>query len=171
MIAVCIDPGYDDTGLAIFHVPDGVEQSTPEARLRMLQSSHTLSTLVEDPPQTRLRALSVQLDAYIGHIPEGVEVQAYFEMPARDGDYGRTGKRNRASVNKLYMAIGALLATLARREIPVTTVKALTTKKEQRHEILELLERTTKVELPRGPRGGIRHDEWDAIMVGVTEIR
>ena len=62
------------------------------------------------------------------------------------------------------MAIGAILANTG--GVPVLEVRALTTPKETRHELLENAARMAGKELPVGPRGGKREDAWDAIWLG-----
>ncbi len=162
MKLLAIDPGMDDTGYAVF-LPCCRPRTVNDA-LRALLESGTISTDTRDTDPERLASLGLQIRHLVeAHGPSLAAV----EVPAYAGNYGGRQAR-RAGVNKLFQAIGAIFSRLA--GVEVLTVPALNTKKETRHQLLDHAAQVIGVELPQGPRGGSREDEWDAIWIGVQTL-
>jgi len=160
MILLAIDPGFDCTGWAVFdHKGDRIPSTLQDA----LRALSDCGEVVTDTGQTNSRRLC-KLGLGFRTIKADLDLDAIaIEIPAYSGDYGNDAKR-RGSVNKLYMAIGAILANTG--GVPVLEVRALTTPKETRHELLDNAARMAGEVLPVGPRGGKREDAWDAVWLG-----
>lgn len=165
MKMIALDPGIDVTGWASFRSrgPPNTPNTLNEA-LRRLTGAGELTTTTSDPDHQRLFDLGLQVRNLVsGYGPDIVVV----EVPAFIGDYGGRGER-RAAVNRLYMALGAILGRLG--GVEVVGRPAIRTPKETRHELLHTAARASGLELPYGPRGGAREDTWDAIWVGCEAL-
>ena len=162
MKILAIDPGFDVTGWAFFswdHRP-----LTLQDALDGLKRPGEISTATSEPLEYRLASIGFQASHLVGTIePDAIVV----EMPTFAGSY-TGGRERRAGVNKLYMAIGALLSHF--EGAPVFTRPAIKKPKAERHELLALAARSLSFELPTGPRGGERQDMWDAIWLGCEFI-
>jgi len=159
---IAFDPGFDVTGWAIFNPcrpPD-----TLQSAVGALSECGEIRTELGDSHPQRISHLGSQVHFLLTiHNPDFVVL----ELPAYEGDYGND-RRRRPGVNKLYMAIGAIMAhTHGER---VVTVKAPGQAKSFRHELLASAARMAEVELPEGPRGGVREDAWDAVWAGCSVL-
>lgn len=162
MKLLTFDPGFDVTGWATFHLNS--LPSTMQEIIAGLTDCGQIATDPKHPIHHRMHVLGMQVrTTVIGTDWDAIAI----EMPAYSGDYGDNRGR-RASVNKLYMAVGAILAHTAGEE--VIPVPALTVPKETRHELLSRAAEMAGVELPTGPRGGKHEDAWDAIFLGCQLI-
>jgi len=163
MILLAIDPGFDVTGWAVFEfLGDRPPPATLQDALRTWGGAGEIITTTEDTDARRLDILGGRVLQFVeSHYRDPVTIA--IELPAYSGTYGRD-TASRASLNKLYMAIGAILANTG--GVPVLEVRAITTPKETRHELLENAARMAGKVLPIGPRGGKREDAWDAIWLG-----
>ena len=170
MFLLAIDPGLDVTGTALFDLVAWDNQSPKTLRdaLTVLGPLTKLMTTPKDRPEVRLADLATDLDALCNEYPPQI---CYIEHPQIHGDYARSnGGLYRKSVNALYEARGALLATLGILQVPVVQVRAGTEAKRVRHGYLQNLFRAAKRELPAGPKGGAEEDIWDAIWIGVWAL-
>ena len=157
MIAFGVDPGIDDTGVAVFDV-----ERTQAEGLKGLYLSDTIQTDAKTPLPLRLAHIAITFgDLLELHEPAYV----FMEMPAYAGDYGGK-KRRRQDLNKLYMAIGALVGITGHYGVDVVELEADHMRKDLRHEQLKVMAIAAGIELPTGARGGKRDDEWDAIWTG-----
>ena len=157
MILLAIDPGFDVTGWAAFET-DGTPATLQDA-LKGLVDAGEIETNTKESNPERLEWLGMAINAFPTQHLDHIAI----ELPAYSGNFGNDAKR-RGSVNKLYMAIGAILANTG--GVPVLEVRAITTPKETRHELLANAARIARKVLPIGPRGGKREDAWDAIWLG-----
>jgi len=158
MILLALDPGFDATGWAVFDL--AAPPRTLQDAVSGLKEAGEIITKPADPDALRLSQIGGQVHFLLTMWnPAGIAV----EVPSYSGTYGRN-TASRASLNKLFMAIGAILSRAPGER--VLTVPALTTPKETRHELLANAARMVAKELPTGPRGGSREDAWDAIWLG-----
>ncbi len=151
-----IDPGLDITGIATF-TADEQPQTLQDALLMMIRSS-SLATYPSEPLGERL--------FNIGDMVNIIEADKIFvEEPTYAGAYARRGSQRvvQASLNKLYMAIGAICGGLC---FPPILVPASGVPKMKRFELLHHAAGTIGLPLPEGIRGGKKEDEWDAIYGG-----
>ena len=160
MILLAIDPGFDVTGWALFEHKGDRTPATLQDALRAWVDAGEITTDTKSADPERLDILGLAFRAKVA-VSEPTHIA--IEMPAYSGDYGNDPKR-RKGVNKLYMAIGAILANTG--GVPVLEVRALTTPKETRHELLANAARMAGEVLPVGPGGGKREDAWDAVWLG-----
>lgn len=171
MILVAIDPGLDSVGIARFevasHRPDGPElhpRTVADALTHLMVPPYELKT---DPGAELPRRLE-RIRAVVNLELLGREVQAVVEMPAVEALYRRNRGLGRAmarNLNRLHMGIGAVLAAVP-QSMPCHLVRADGETKGSRQRILALQARIAGVELPRGPRGGVPEDAWDATWLG-----
>jgi hypothetical protein len=159
---LAFDPGFDDTGWAVFSLvrPPG----TLNEAVKRLRDSGTISTRPELADADRLFSLGLRVRNLI---VEWDPVVAYVELPSFEGSY-TGGKERRRGVNRLYMALGAILCRL--HSGLVVGVPAIRSPKETRHQLLRHAAGVEGIDLPEGPRGGVREDEWDAIWLGASAL-
>lgn len=160
-----VDPGLDDVGWAVFR--GRRTRATINEVLRSFVASGTISTDPTERLAYRLVRIahSIQATARVHHIES-----AWVEVSPYPGQHASRGRKARQSVNRLYMATGAILAAPEGVGADTQVVNALTTPKEQRHAILLAAMEKEGIDIPRGPRGGAREDEWDAIWLGVQVL-
>ena len=164
MKILAVDPGLDDTGWACFDYDRFLRLgATPQAGILALVDSGTIHTSPKDNLVDRIQDLAREMDRVLSHHKP---VFAVLEAPSYSGDYGPT-KKARSSLNGLYVALGGILAVLV-AHTDVDLQPASRTPKAQRLASLEMTHSATPdaPPLPKGPRGGKREDEMDAIHLG-----
>lgn len=149
--------------MALFDEPPRGDFAT---RLRSYSGYVRITSGADEPELERVAGLARNVaELCEEHRPTGVWV----EVPAKAGAYKRNRGKGPAmadGMRKLHMAIGAVVAgaTLAGvRVVPCTSGVP----KEKRHAALQQAEQVSRVQLPRGARGGILWDVWDAIYLGM----
>lgn len=166
MNILAVDPGLDATGVAVLDYAMFVRLgATPQAGIRALMHSDTITTSPDRPYPERIFTLCQELHrkALVFDCQWGV-----MEWPAYHGTYGR-GTASRPSLNALYLAMGAVLATMtSTMGADVAVHQVGQTSKAERHGMLEQAHSDVPglKPLPTGPRGGRREDELDAIYLG-----
>lgn len=165
---IAIDPGIDTTGVAVFDLErwedaGGTKNNLGRA-LRAFELHYEITTSPDDELAERLIRLHYAVAEIVAD--QNPEV-AYVEMPAYHGSYSG-GTERRRGVNKLYMALGAILSGLS--ATTVVEMPAIRQPKKHRHELLEAAASVEDVPLPLGPRGGVPEDVWDALWVGIQAL-
>jgi hypothetical protein len=156
-----LDPGYDGMGMATWSLKEWNEgPSSAERALRVLMNSETLIP----PKKGMVTRLTYIGDALSKRVRSGDHV--VIEYPAYAGQYKRGRPKAQSTLNKLYAAIGAAVASCAGVGADVELVKASRARKAERIDTLRLVAKASGMALPLGPRGGKREDEWDAIWLG-----
>ena len=192
MVFLTIDPGLDGVGVAVFDIGLWRQQRNLPDNLRSLwalRRTALIETSTKDALPVRLHSIAAQVtEAVLFWSP----VKVYVERPAIDGVYRARRRGNNQSTlagqNRLYESRGAILAAttaamlvIQHRPEDVIDIEAGGIPKGNRHRMLaysedqvrKLLERPNvtrtagPVTLPRGPRGGIPSDEWDAVWIGI----
>lgn len=166
MMIFGLDPGMDETGLAVFDYSAFLDGgATPQAGLLALIHHSTISTHPSSPLGHRVTLLSnALLEAAETYRPNWAVV----EIPSTPGDYARK-EATRRSLQLLHIAVGACLASMASAPLCLVHAEhASKMPKSQRHADLRMVwERTFNSRpWPAGPRGGQREDELDAIHLG-----
>ena len=163
MKIIAIDPGLDVTGVALFDLDRFHELGgTSDAAYKAFAGCTTVSTSPAEPMEARHAEIHLDLLELLA--PDDVTL-AYLELPAFTGDYDGTPTR-RETMHRMLEARGAILGALGMACLPVVQVRAGQSSKEHREEVLERGFNAAGLKLPRGPRGGKREDEWDAIWLG-----
>ena len=181
MIMLAVDPGLDGVGGAFFDVRQfRLSSRSPVEAIKSWVGTFNLTTDPKDPLPHRLGELSLEIADLINCLrPEERPRLIYIEEPSYTGDYQK-GRKNRNEVNRLYMAIGALIAGVhasepVRRPGPhyvrplLYLVPADRTRKGSRINSLESIAHIAGRKLPTGPRGGVTGviaDQRDAIYIG-----
>lgn len=159
LVILGIDPGLDGVGAAVVDPSSG--NSLPDT-VRGLREIHTLKTSPRDPLGQRLGELESGIREVIETArPDVVAI----EWPRHEGNYRRSGKVNRAQVNKLFCAIGSLLAGVSATDVELRILRASGMPKRNRHKLLDSAAKQAGLKLPKTRHGNPREDEWDAIWV------
>lgn len=181
---ICIDPGLDCTGVAVFGVQPVRSQLVGEGmrHLRGVTKIETPSEMRIAPRLAAIRAGIVNIisaHATAIHADLGRDIIVLVEEPAMVGAYdrkraGRGGlvQANAAGMAKLYQATGAILSAVA--GYAHTLVRAGMKKEQKRAIVEQAIKRYPPnfIEaLPRAKDGKIKHlsqDVVDAIALGLT---
>lgn len=165
-----IDPGFDLLALAVFEY--NTEVPTPAdfgSRLGLLWKTEEIVTDAQAPLFERVEHIAWALQRKL--LEFDVD-RVFLELPSKPGAY----KRNRGlslamadGMRKLHLAIGAVVAVCSYLGVDVVPVSSGVPKAE-RQAMLKNAAKLEGVELPTGPRGGVRHDLWDAIYLGVCNV-
>lgn len=168
--AFSVDPGLDEAAV-VFWKWDA--QAPPPndfaARLRSYSGHFRIRTGTRTELLRRAQTLAQEMHRLcVSWRPQGV----WLEVPSKTGAYQRNRGLSRAMAGglaKLNLSIGALVAGAVLADVPVHPVTSALPK-HKRQELLEAQARHAGIVLPRGKRGAILEDVWDALYLGVLNV-
>lgn len=165
---VAIDPGIDDTALAVFRLPAVVPCGFTRA-LQDLEGVQMARTKPDEPLADRLR--------WIHQVVTGVAdryavVQWYVELPTTAGAYAakRARQRTKGGVNadalaKLYLAIGTIVGAITAQSSELTFLPAPKLPKLQRRAVVQSALQSARPDRPR-----YNEHQIDALYLGAAAL-
>lgn len=171
---LCIDPGLDAAGLAVYSLTGYTGSSDVTALARAFVTVETARTLPSDPLPFRLQVLSERVAIVCQtHRPARV----YIEQPRIAGTYARnrqtTGRDGMAAqMAKLHMAMGAMIAAAMEETTAVTMVNAPAMSKDNRHLLaISILRHHEQLHRPGEKAQRLpSKDALDAVWLGAQQL-
>jgi hypothetical protein len=167
---LAVDPGIDDTGIALFELAGWQPSESFERVLTRLRTTEVLRTAPSQPLSVRLNVLARGIERIIlaATASKWPVALMYLEQPRTGGTYRQRGRPglNAGDLSLLFMAMGALIGAAGGRSVEVRLVPAPRLAKPVRHQSILLplaaLHHPLAAQKRRSP------DLLDAIWLGAT---